>query len=133
LRHEEPTVSITRRRLLAATAAVCAGAAGTAYWGLHDDDEEDPGDLLEAATDLLGDADGAPWLGSAYLRAHPDIATEKQVTRRILAGARGRPSTAAELRQVIHRDYAAGRTVVLEGWYFAESEAAAAALLALNA
>jgi hypothetical protein len=128
-------MNITRRRLLlGATAVVCAGAAGTAYWELTDEDEdEESGDLSQAATELLGDADGTPWLGRAYLRAHPRIKTEKQVARRIVAGSRRRPSTASELRRVIRDDYAAGRTVVVEGWYFAESEAAAAALLVLNA
>ena len=85
-------MNITRRRLLlAATAAVGAGAAGTADWGLHDDDEDEPGDLSQAATELLGDAEGTPWLGRAYLRAHPGLNTEQQVTRRMLAGGPSRP------------------------------------------
>jgi hypothetical protein len=133
LRHEERTVNSTRRHLLlGATAAVCAGAAGTAWWELHDDDDDPGDDLVRAATELLGDADGTPWLGQAYLRAHPGI-TKTQVARRMLGRRRKRPSTADELRRVVRRDYAAGRTVVVEDWYFAEAEAAAAALLVLDA
>ena len=124
-------MKITRRRLLlAGTGAMCAGVVGTAYWQLHDDDEDEAAELSHAATELFGDAD--PWLGRAYLRAHPGITSQKQVTRRMLAGSRGGPSTADELRKMIRSDYAAGRMVVFEGWYFAETEAAAAALVALG-
>jgi len=124
---------MTRRRLLwAATASVCAGVAGTAYWELHDDEEDGAADLSQPATELLGDADGAQWLGQAYLRTHSRITTKRQLIRRGLAGSRGRPSTADELRQLIRSDYAAGRMVAFEGWYFAESEAAAAAFVALD-
>jgi ABC-type glycerol-3-phosphate transport system substrate-binding protein len=126
-------VNITRRRLLVGgLASVFAGAAGTAYWQFHDGDEDEASDLLHAARELLGDAEGAPWLAAAYLRAHPGITTKQQVARRMRAGTHEDPSTASELRQVIRSDFAAGRMVMLDGWYFAESEAAAAALVALN-
>lgn len=126
-------MKITRRRLLlGGTASVCAAAAGTAYWGLRDDDKGDAAELSDAAAELFGDADGTEWLGRAYLRAHPRITTKEQLTRRMLAARRSHPSTADELRQLIRREYAAGRMVAFEGWYFAESEAAAAALVALG-
>jgi hypothetical protein len=64
------------------------------------------------------------------LRANPGITTKEQLVRRMRR--RGNPSTADELRQVIRSDYSAGRMVRLEGWYFAESEAAAAAFVALS-
>lgn len=126
-------MKITRRRLLlAGTASVCAGVVGTAYWELHDDDQDGAADLSQVATDLLGDGDGAHWLGQAYLRTHPRLTTKEQVEHRMLAGKRKRPSTASELRHMIRGDYAAGRMLVVDGWYFAESEAAAAALVALG-
>ena len=124
-------MKITRRRLLVAgTAAACTGVAGTAYWQLYEDDTDEADELAHAATELFGDAD--PWLGRAYLRAHPGITSQRQVTRRLLAGSARGPLTADELRKMIRSDYAAGRMVVFEGWYFAESEAAAAALVALR-
>jgi hypothetical protein len=124
-------VKLTRRRLLAAgTAAAFTGVAGTAYWQLYDEDTDEAAVLAHAATELFGDAD--PWLGRAYLRAHPGVTSQRQVTRMLLAGGARGPSTADELRNRIRSEYAAGRMVVFEGWYFAESEAAAAALVALR-
>ena len=122
-------MKITRRRLLlAGTASVCAAAAGTTYWELRDDAPE----LLDAATELFGDADGTEWLGRAYLRANPRITSKEQLTRRMHAAWRSHASSADELRRVIRSEYAAGRMVAVEGWYFAESEAQAAALVALG-
>jgi len=80
-------------------------------------------------------------IGSAYLRIHPEEASEAD----ILAALAGRPvlmralsavpDTAAVFRimdDVVRADFAAGEIVKCHGWILAKSEARACALFALR-
>ena len=79
-------------------------------------------------------------IGRAYLRAHPDQARLDRLLQELAAGWPGgaghleRLST-AQLRRRLNRkiraDFAAGRTVTVEGWVLAESEARLFALTTL--
>ena len=71
-------------------------------------------------------------VGRAYLRAHPDEASLNRLLERLAAGWPGgaaqieRLSDAQlrrRLRRKIRADFAAGRTVRVQGWVLAESEA----------
>jgi len=81
-------------------------------------------------------------VGRAYLRSHPNEASLDRLIQEIAAGWPGgaaqieRLST-AQLRRRLHRevraDFAAGRTVTVQGWVLAESEARLFGLTALAA
>ena len=81
-------------------------------------------------------------VGRAYLRARPDEASPERL---IAALAAGWPGGAARierlsharlrrrLRRTIRTDFAAGRTVTVQGWILAESEARLFGLTTLTA
>jgi hypothetical protein len=81
---------------------------------------------------IFGRPASAARIGRAYLRDHPDQAS---LTRLVEALAAGWPGGAAQLERLstaqlrrrldrtIRADFAAGRTVRVEGWVLAESEA----------
>jgi hypothetical protein len=71
-------------------------------------------------------------VGRAYLRDHPDQASLARLVQQLAAGWPGGAQrierlSAAQLRRRLDRairaDFAAGRTVRVEGWVLAESEA----------
>ena len=87
-------------------------------------------------------AQSARRIGLAYLRVHPEEASEAD----LLAAVAGRPAlmralsaapdTAAVFRimdDVVRADFAAGEIVKCHGWILAKSEARACALFALRA
>ena len=125
---------LTRRRLLiAAVTAATAVAAG-------------PGVLLPLVErlaalntaghlrSLITDDEGASYLGRRYLQAHPSEARGDVLVSR-LVGTRAPTSAREASRAVaagIRSDYAAGRSVRVDGWVLSLTEARLYALVALG-
>lgn len=84
---------------------------------------------------IIGDRDGARQLGALYLTRHPatvdDLLRESGGFPAAAFGAHGRKALARALIDRRTADFAAGRTVVLDGWVVARSEAQVCALLCL--
>ncbi len=73
-------------------------------------------------------------VGTHYLAQHPEERNAARLRQGLLAGA---PTETGALRGHIQakcrQDFAAGHTVVVDGWILARSEARACALVALGA
>lgn len=129
-------VGLTRRRLLSwcAALALVPGAAGVAAGAMP---EPAPDDLSSHMRDLLGEIFGdraaAQALGEAYLRRYPTRPESAEVMKDLLADHS--PRDAAALGRLVTerrvRDFREGRTVVLDGWVLARSEAQLCALTVL--
>lgn len=120
------TAPLTRRRLLAALAAVGLGAAG---WRVLDDGDDSPEARLAA---VLADRDAARNVGERYLDTRPAERDAALLVRRL--APLGDPAVAPEqvLREqaldAVRRDFEVGRFVIVDGWYLAETEARLCAL-----
>jgi hypothetical protein len=83
---------------------------------------------------FLTDPASASEVGAAYLRNYPDHAS-RAVLLRFLAlpeDALTAPEVAAAIKRRIQNDFACQRTVVLERWLLARTEAAICGLIALG-
>ena len=110
----------------AAAAGPLAGCGGPAPL--------DPETLLRALGEGLADRQAAARLGEALRRARPELADREGTLRQLFAPARWRDVQAADaparLREQVREDFAHGRTLSLQGWLLAASEARLYALLA---
>jgi hypothetical protein len=93
----------------------------------------DPETLLRALGEGLADPQAAARLGAALRRARPELANREDTLRQLFAPARWRHLRAADaparLREQVREDFAHGRTLSLQGWLLAASEARLYALL----
>jgi hypothetical protein len=131
-------IKLGRREILIVGGAAAVGVAAygvAALWGVARRCTE-----FAAASEAA--ALSARRIGSAYLRMHPEEASEAD----LLAALAGRPAlmralsaapdTAAVFRimdDVVRADFAAGEIAKCHGWILAKSEARACALFALRA
>jgi hypothetical protein len=92
--------------------------------------------------DALRDPASAARIGQAYLQAYPDEARIESLVAGLTAGwgedrpwlgCAGREELRARLREQIRADFADRRTVRVQGWVLARSEARLFGLAALNA
>ena len=98
-------------------------------------------DALSGSPSAVGAAaapkggDGVVQLGRTYLRTHPEEANAGQLRARVsgLDPARGVRAQLPALVPVAVADFGGGRTVVVDGWLLAETEARATAAVALGA
>lgn len=125
---------LTRRRLLIAAgglgAAVAAGPGGL----LPLIERLTAADAASLLRNLVTDREGAARLGRTYLAAHPGEARGGGLVR-ALAGPTGPTSASGASSAVaarIRSDYAAGNTVVVDGWVLSRAEARLCALVALG-
>jgi len=126
----------TRRKLLSwgAVIALLPGAAGVAAGAMRD---WAPDDLAAHMRDLLreifGDRAAAKALGEAYLRRYPIPPDPADVMRDLFEDHF--PRDASALARLVSerrvRDFGEGRTIVLDGWILARSEAQLCALTVL--
>lgn len=99
----------------------------------------DRASLNDMIMSLFGDRRAAATVGRAYLAQRPEERNAPRLLARVLetdSGASAMPSLAAAdlhawLRQRSRADFAAGRTVWVEGWLLAQTEARLYALAAL--
>ena len=109
----------------AATAAPLSSCGGPA--------PRDPEMLLRALGEGLADRQAAARLGAALCRTRPELADREDMLRQLFAAARWRAVQAvdapARLREQVREDFAHGRTLELQGWLLASSEARLYALL----
>jgi hypothetical protein len=93
----------------------------------------DPETLLRALGEGLADRQAAAQLCEALRRARPELADREGMLRQLFAPARWRDVQAADaparLREQVREDFAHGRTLSLQGWLLAASEARLYALL----
>jgi hypothetical protein len=93
----------------------------------------DPETLLRGLGERLADPQAAARLGAALRRARPELADREGTLRQLFAPARWRHAQAtdapARLREQVREDFAHGRTLSLQGWLLAASEARLYALL----
>jgi hypothetical protein len=125
---------LTRRRLLIAAvtlAAAVAAGPGVVAPLIERLAAGNPADLLRA---LITHGEGATYLGRRYLQAHPSEARSDVLVRR-LVGTNSPTSEREASRAVavrIRSDYAAGRTVKVDGWVLSRTEARLYALVAMG-
>lgn len=129
-------VGLTRRRLLSwgAALALVPGAAGVAAGAVQDRAPDDLSSRMrELLEEIFGDRAAPKALGEAYLRRYPRRADSAEVMKDLLADHS--PRDAAALGRLVAerraRDFREGRTVVLDGWILARSEAQLCALTVL--
>ena len=93
----------------------------------------DPETLLRGLGERLADPQAAARLGAALRRTRPELADREGTLRQLFAPARWRHAQAADaparLREQVRKDFAHGRTLSLQGWLLAASEAQLYALL----
>jgi len=128
------TVLVRRRFLRLGLGSVLGSLAGLAGWR--------PAFAAVRAVDFFAHPDSARAIGRAVLQARPDwhdpahLAAGLLADRPQLAGIfsprADRPAMAREVRQAIGEDFAAGSTVLVDGWLLARSEAKLCALAALG-
>jgi hypothetical protein len=123
-----------RRSLLAAAAALIPAATFGPWW-LH---RLRTSDTLAAA--LFTDAATARRIGERYLAAHAEERDPAALAAHLPAGCAAPPRSRrddAELRAAPGkqraRDFAAGDTVIVDGWILARTEARLCAFAALTA
>ena len=127
-------VDLTRRRLLISAAGVAAGVAVGSSGLLTLIERLAGADAASLLRGLITDREGAARLGRSYLAAHPNEA-RRSVLVRDLVGATEPTSASDASREVAARirdDYAAGSTVVVDGWVLSRAEARLYALVALG-
>lgn len=127
-------VDITRRRLLIAAAGVAAAVAAGPSGLLTLIERMSAPDAASLLRGLITDREGAANLGRSYLAAHPTEA-QRRVLVRDLVGPAVPTSVSRASREVANRirgDYAAGSTVVVDGWVLSRTEARLYALVALG-
>lgn len=128
----------TRRACLARLArlglGLAAAAAGGPFAGCGDPAPHDPEMLLQGLQEGLADPRAAARLGEMLRRARPELADREVTLSKLFAPARWRHVRAADaperLREQVRDDFAHGRTLSLQGWLLAASEARLYALLA---
>ena len=127
-------VEVTRRRLLIAAltaAAAVAAGPGVVVPMIDRLAAGDPAGHLRA---LITHGEGARYLGSRYLSAHPSEARSDALVRELVGTAA--PMSAAEASRAvavgIRSDYSAGRTVNVDGWVLSRAEARLYALVAIG-
>jgi hypothetical protein len=84
---------------------------------------------------ILGDRDAVRKIGGLYRRAHPmedDAGVLHRVLMQKLPRSSSEPLLKAHLDRAIREDFAAGRTVQLDGWVLARTEARQCALYAIE-
>lgn len=131
-------IKLDRRGVLIVGGVVAAGVAAYGAAGVIGVAKR----CSEFAAASEGAAQAAGRIGLAYLRVHPEEASEAG----LLAAVAGRsavaralnaaPDAAAVFRimdDVVRADFATGEIVKCDGWILAKSEARACALLALRA
>jgi len=113
------------RRALLALGAITAGS-----WVLHGG-PRDSGGISAQLRSWFADSDEARRLGRLYLKAHPTESAEADGVIAAL-GRHGahRDSLERRLGALVDADFAARRTVVLDGWLLARTEARVYAVLA---
>ena len=127
----------TRRACLARLAqlglGLVAAAASGPLAGCGGPAPRDPETLLRALGEGLANRQAAARLGEALRRARPELADREGTLRQLFAPARWRHAQAADgparLREQVREDFAHGRTLSLQGWLLAASEARLYALL----
>jgi hypothetical protein len=127
-------VDLTRRRLLIAAAGVAAAVAVGPSSLLTLIERLSGADAASLLRGLITDRDGAARLGRSYVAAHPSEARSGVLVRG-LVGATAPTSVSGASRKVAARirgDYAAGSTVVVDGWVLSRTEARLYALVALG-
>jgi hypothetical protein len=125
---------LTRRRLLIAGAGVAAAVAAGPSDLLALIERLSAADAASLLRGLITDRDGAARLGRSYLAVHPSEARGGFLVHD-LVGATVPTSVIGASREVAARirdDYAAGRTVVVDGWVLSRAEARLYALVALG-
>ena len=126
-----------RRACLAHLAQLGLGLVATAasgpLAGCGGPAPRDPETLLRALGEGLADRQAAARLGEALRRARPELADREGMLRQLFAPARWRDVQAADaparLREQVREDFGHGRTLSLQGWLLAASEARLYALL----
>jgi len=132
-----PEGGVTRRGVLMALGVVAAGG-GIALWlGRRESVGSATGDA-EFALELKGiasDPDALRLIGAAYLAAVPEERSEAALSAALFSSSAWRgidPDAAAEqLRIQVREDFEAGRTIEIEGWLLALTEARFCALVEL--
>ena len=121
-------------RLVQIGLGLVAAAASGPLAGCGGPTPRDPETLLRALREGLADPQAAARLGAVLLRARPELANREETLRQLFAPARWRRVQAADaparLREQVREDFAHGRTLSLQGWLLAASEARLYALLA---
>lgn len=119
-----------RNFILLAGAGAATLGVGYCYWG-----SEGPAyaEQLARPTALarLWDQATLRELGVAYRRRVPGENTEAVLVRLLAGDPEGTPPDAAALQAAVERDFAAGRTLLLQGWVLSVTEARQCALLSL--
>jgi hypothetical protein len=130
----DPARRVCLARLAQLGLGLVAAAAAGPLAGCGGPAPVDPETLLRALDQGLADRRAAARLGEALRRARPELADRKGTLRQLFAPARWRDAEAAEaparLREQVREDFAHGRTLSLQGWLLAASEARLYALLA---
>ena len=120
-------------RLVQLGLGLVAAAASGPLAGCGGPAPHDPETLLRALREGLADRRAAARLGEALRRARPELADREGTLRQLFAPARWRNVQAADaparLREQVREDFADGRTLSLQGWLLAASEARLYALL----
>jgi hypothetical protein len=113
---------------------LAAAAAAGPLAGCRDPAPLDPETLLQALVEGLTDRQAAARLGQLLRRVRPELADREGTLRQLFAAAHWRDARAADaparLREQVREDFAHGRTLGLQGWLLADSEARFYALLA---
>ena len=123
-------MKLDRRRFLQVTAAGMVASLTSSACSGDDDDARLPG-LLE----MLGAA--RIWeIGSSYRKAVPNENTEAAL-RAAISGSRPKTRTISSIwsdpiERQVQNDFATGRTVIVDGWVLAETEARQCALFSLT-
>lgn len=123
-----------RRLLLAAIGLAASAVTGPGALAAILDQLEARGAPAEAVRGLISHRAQAERLGRIYLARHPDEASTAVLLRRLLGPRRLRSTADAPSRIAdgIGSDYAAARTVIVDGWILSRTEARLFALVALS-
>jgi hypothetical protein len=121
-----------KRRNFIMLSASGAAALGAGYWYLNYYEPPYPVFLAEpGALAQLWDEATIREVGAAYRRQVPAEASEAVLVSRLAGAPDGAPPDVAALRSAIQRDFAVGRTVLLDGWVLAVTEARQCALFSI--
>jgi hypothetical protein len=127
-------VDFTRRRLLAAAVTVAAAVTAGPSVVLPLIERLAAGNTAGHLRALITHDAGAAYLGRRYLQAHPSEARRDVLVRRLVGT--NAPTSAREASRAvaarIRSDYAAGRTVRVDGWVLSRTEARLYALVAIG-